>query len=501
MFQILTTVLAIGLVGPPLVVGLSAAGVPLATANVLGIAAAAGAFWRAARGAALVELRRSLGAAVLAGFLLALAVATFYNVRLSRFMLDATRAELSVLPERRFFREHSCLTSYTEAARFAPAGLNIYEFERYVDVPKPGEYKERYIGPLSVDVYQYPPAFLVLPGAVTGIDFFAVRKAWFFLQTVTLFSAMALVARWIGGRPGTIALLLVPLIWIVPTTRLTLQVGNFQLTGFPLVVLAMIAFEGRRHAIGGLALGFAAVSKIFPGVLGVVLLVTRRWRALAWTVGWGLAVTALAWSMVGSKPFVDFVTYQLQRIDSGEAFFWIEEPRMAPVNQSIYGLVTKLRLLGVPLTGQLAATRASSLYAVLVVAAAALAGWRLHRLRSSGAPADVLRVRHAQAWLGLLSLASFRSPFVPDGYGMIGTLWLLTLIGAEKPRRAQVWIGLAIAAVAFSVILDGGLVPSSVPTWMVLMTLAIQLLAIAFNVGVIFRRPPAAAPTGGGPLL
>ena len=47
-----------------------------------------------------------------------------------------------------------------------------------------------------------------------------------------------------------------------------------------------------------------------------------------------------------------------------------------------------------------------------------------------------LRLRTAQVWLGLLSLASFRSPFVPDAYALIGTLWLLTLMAAEGHWQA-----------------------------------------------------------------
>jgi hypothetical protein len=55
---------------------------------------------------------------------------------------------------------------------------------------------------------------------------------------------------------------------------------------------------------------------------------------------------ALAWVMVGSKPFALFITYQMP-IESGEAFSWIEDPQMASVNQSLYGLITELRLLAI----------------------------------------------------------------------------------------------------------------------------------------------------------
>ena len=93
----------------------------------------------------------------------------------------------------------------------------------------------------------------------------------------------------------------------------------------------------------------------------------------------------------------------------------------------------------------------------------------------------------------LLTLASLRSPFVPDAYGMFGTLWLLTLLAAERPRTLLSLAGFGVAALAFSIVLDGGLVPEPAPTWMVASTLVVQLLATAFNVASI-ARPVVPAP-------
>lgn len=496
-FPCLIRVLAIGLVGPPLVVGLAAFGVPTTAGAVVVILVALATMWRKIARAALIRLRRALGTPITFAFILALTVATCYNVRLSQFMLDAARADLSVLPNRKFFREHACLTSYTEAARFAAAGMNIYEVERYVDIPKPGELKDRYIGPISVDIYQYPPTFLILPypTLAASVDFFTIRRVWFFLQSAVLFAGIVLLAWWISGPAAIAALLLMPLLWLSPPTRLTLQVGNFQLTAFPIAVLAMIAFDRARNSSGGLGLGFVAASKIFPGVLGLVLIGTRRWKAVAWTIGWSIALTLLAWMLVGSKPFTDFTTFQLPRIQSGEAFFWTEDPAVAPINHSVYGLVTKLRLLDLPMTDQKAGQRISSVYALLVFVLALFAGRRLHQLGATGLPSQALRMRQAQVWLGLLSLASLRSPFVPDAYGFIGTLWLLTLVAADRRWRSYMWIVFAVAAVTVSVILDGGLIPSPVPSWIVALTLVVQVGVIAFNVAaVIGSRSRAAAP-------
>ena len=475
-------ILAVALVGPPFVVGLTGVGVPLPVAIAVAATIAAVVVWRSR--VALADLHRTLPS--IAGrivFLVALALATFYIVQLSRFMYDETRADLSVLPGREFFRTHSCLSSYTEADRFAVAGSNIYDPAQYAIVPQPGEFKDKFIGPFVIDFYQYPPGFLLLPRVASeaGLDFFATRRVWFAVQAMLLFAAMVGLARWVGGACGAVVLLLVPFVWLAPTTRLTFQVGNFQLTAFAVAILAMLAFERRRSWAGGLALGFVTVGKIFPGALAVPLVAQRRWSALGWTAAWIVALTLLAWLVIGGKPFVDFFHYQLPRIQSGEAFFWIEFPQFAPVNESLYGLITKLRVLGLPGTSHAMGNAVATVYAVLLIPIGFLAGVRLRRIAATMDP-GVVRLRQAQVWLALLNLASFRSPFVPDGYGFIGTLWLLTLVAAESRRRWSAWVAFAALGVAFCLILDGGLVPVPVPAWMALGTLAVQVTAIALNV-------------------
>ena len=219
-----------------------------------------------------------------------LGAATIYTSRLSDFMLDETRVDLSVLPNRAFFRTHSCLSSYTEAARLAPTGVNIFDPAAVLRPRASRRDQPRFIGSFEVDLYQYPPTFLALPrpAVAAGLDFLTIRRLWFAVQSVVLFMAVALLARWIGGPSGLLALLLAPLLWLAPTTRLGLQIGNFQLTAFAMAVLAMIAFDRGHAARGGFALGFPAVSKVYPGVLGVLVLVDRRWSAVAWTLAWGL---------------------------------------------------------------------------------------------------------------------------------------------------------------------------------------------------------------------
>ena len=492
----LVLVLATCLAGPPLVVGLAAAGVPWQITSALVASTGIVVLWRTALQARAIGYQRLYWPAVIAVVTL-LGASTIATVRLSHFMLDHTRADLSVLPNRAFFRAHSCLSSYTEAAHLAPTGANIFDVAQYSDLQRPGQIQPRFIGPFEVDLYQYPPAFLILPrtAVAAGLGFLTTRQAWFAIQSIVLMAAMVVLARWIGGASGLLVLLLVPVVWVSPTTRLTLQIGNFQITAFALSILAMIAFDRGRAGRGGFALGFSAVSKIYPGILGISLLVERRWSAVAWTAAWSLFFTAAAWLAIGSTPFVDFIRYQLPRIESGAAFFWIENADAAPINYGIHGLVIKLRFLGLPWTGHDAASRAASLYAVILLLLAFASAWRLKALASGAMEGERLRLRRAQVWLGLLSLASFRSPFVPDAYALVGTLWLLTLVAAEGHWRARGRTTLAVAAAMSMIVLDGGPISAPVPKWIMAATLALQVAAIAFNIAIVLT--PGRAPLAG----
>jgi hypothetical protein len=106
-----------------------------------------------------------------------------------------------------------------------------------------------------------------------------------------------------------------------------------------------------------------------------------------------------------------------------------------------------------------------------------------------------LRLRRAQVWLGLLSLASFRSPFVPDAYALFGTLWLLTLVAAEGHWQGRGRLALAVAAAMSMIVLDGGPITVPVPAWIMAATLALQVAAIAFNLAIVLT--PGRTPLAG----
>jgi alpha-1,2-mannosyltransferase len=483
----------LALAAPPFVIGLAALGLPVAGGTIVALGLGGWASWRWHR--RLYGLAGVLAASpVLAGLWLVVSLAaSVQGVRVSRFMNDVRRADQSAMPWSAFLCKHSCLSAYTEAARLAPTGVNVYDPAVYQDPLGKGDDRERFIGPLVVDRYEYPPPFLLLPrlALVTGADFFIIRRGWFAVQGLLTLAAAWLLAYWIGGRAGMVAALLVPALWLASPNMVTLQIGNFQITAFALSVLAMVAFAGRRRALGGVALGFVTISKIFPGSLGVLLLFQRRWRAALFTAGAAAILTGLALAVLGPRPFLDFFRYQLPRMQSGEALPWIEDPSVALFNCSVYGLVTKLRLLGLPWTGKAAAQHASSVYPILIVGLAFLSARRLNQSEEAGLPRAQVRLRAAQLWLALLTLAALRSPFAPYTYAPFGAVWLLGLLAAEGRHRWWSYGGMAIAAVVFAI--ERQFPDGPIPKSMVLVPLACQLALLAICVWAVVR-PAVARP-------
>ena len=93
----------------------------------------------------------------------------------------------------------------------------------------------------------------------------------------------------------------------------------------------------------------AIVSKLSPAFLLVYLLARRRWREVAWTLGACAVFSLVALAVLGWAPFEAFLSYQLPRIQSGEAFSFYEDKELVVSrNLGIPGLVTKLHFLGVP---------------------------------------------------------------------------------------------------------------------------------------------------------
>jgi hypothetical protein len=376
--------------------------------------------------------------AVVAAFGTVLALAQL--ARLTVFVVAPSRADFSQFPSSKFEAHHSCVSAYYVAAQAASDSPNVYDKTLYTapDDDPTQIRKPKMLGPFQVDVYEYPPQFLPLPRLLRLVarEFVPFRMVWFGLNGLVLLAAFVLVARTLGPTIGTRALLLSPLVIAAIPTISFLEKGNVQGVMIAMAMIAMVLFERRQWALGGAFLAYATVSKLFPGMLILYLLVQRQWRALAWTAGFGALLTLASLVVLGMPGYAAFLEH-LPGLLGGEAFPAFRNPAALAINYSVPGLVFKLKLFGVPGMGFGASKIVGWLYTIVAVAVTLLLA-KHAKLRDENKPL---------VWLAILIVATLRSPFLPQSYASFPPLWLATLLAAQA-RPSMRTLALMLGAFA-----------------------------------------------------
>ncbi len=427
--------LAVGIFLVPAVVGLTDSGAAAAAIGVSG--ALVFGFWM--HRSPIVPLDESAAPRAMKIFSgIATLLALVVLGRLAVFMVAPSHPEYSSMPSSQWEVRHSCVSAYWVAAKAASATPNIYSDSLYTapddDLTKPR--KALRLGPFNIDVYEYPPPFLLLPRALRLIapEFMHFRMLWFGIYNFLLLGAILLVAGMLGPAAGTRALLLSPLIWAAFPSLSGLQKGNVQVMVIAASVIAMFLFERRRWAAGGALLAFVTAGKLYPGLLIVYLMAQRRWRAVAWTAAFGIALVALSFIDLGSATYRAFLQH-LPGLLGGEAFPAFRNPAATAINLSIPGLVFKLKLFGVPGMSFTVSKIVGWLYTLVVLWVVILAGMR--EPRDDEKPT---------LWLAIVILATLRSPFLPQGYGVVPAIWLVTILSA---LHAPSWRTLAMTVLGW----------------------------------------------------
>jgi alpha-1,2-mannosyltransferase len=411
----------------------------------------------------------AVGAALLIGQLL-LASAFIINPNLARWDGRPWTPQRS---------NHSCVSSYWIACAHIRSAPDVYAEEIYSipQVNRAAPRLPRPIGPLLIDQYEYPPAFLVLPRLVavmTG-DFWGFRRVWFALNLAAVAAGVVLIAARFDRALGTHALWLTPFVAVAPAIVITFVMGNLQLAIIAVSMIAMVLFERKHHAAGGILLAYAVVSKLYPGLLVLYLILRRDWRAVAWIALFSIAFVVISIADFGMGPYFSFATH-MPKLLSGEAFPALRNPVAIAINESIPGLVFKLDLFGVPQMGFATAKVVGWVYTVIAVVLTA-------RLALQPAATG----REPLAWIAILILATMRSPFLPT-YAPFPSMWAATLLAALTWGRS----GICITAVAGWIVLaftfgTGGAPPAVNAIWTFAHTVAAFVL-----VALVLRVTPAA---------
>jgi hypothetical protein len=392
---------------------------------------------------------------------------------MSPFMLDVERTQHAFNPTPRpidedeadqaFYLRHNCYTAYAVAGLLATQRAeNVYDPSQYRDPVEESEIHRRIGESLTVDRYQYPPPFLLLPRLLRWLtgDFFKTRSLWFAINILAFTLTAVAFARWVARDEFGPVWLVWPAVLAAWVVRGTLQVGNVHLLVITLSLAGMLALESRRHALGGALLGFTIASKLFPGILLAYLVVRRSWRAVAWTVSWTIAYAAATLLLFGTRPYSAFLTYHLPRLASGDAFeFARERIRPLTLNGSVMGLPFKLDKLDwlSGLDPGLVAHVMTWLYTVGMLVAIVVLGAR--HLRS---PADgPERIDLVRVWIVILILGQMRSPFLPL-YGNIALLWLLPLLLPRRRPAPVLVVGFALLWLVFATVVPLPWGPSTI---------------------------------------
>jgi hypothetical protein len=410
------------------------------------------------------------------------------TARVSAFMTNPEMPSPSDSMLRRV-TDHFCVAGYFHAADLNRRGYaNIYDPSHYPLLapnlkvnPKPGAPPSATtvdnLAPHIMDNLQYAPPFLLLPHAFLLVtnDFLQIKTLWFAMSWLALGLAAYFLSRWIGGRTEIAILLLIPLLLVSGPTSMGLQRGQFHPLAWALAIGAMLAFEHRRNALGGAMLSFAVLAKIFPGVLGIYLLVTRRWRALGWTLAATAMWLVITLVVVGAPTFEHYIDFQLPRVVNGDMHSHCFE-RVGCIinNQAPSGLPYKLSALGwlddpAPIADVIA-----RLFVLVVVVLAIRAG-----VRTTAGSGNAMATRAARAlsWTSLTMLASMMPRLSPGVYAPIGMFFTLMLLaGQVRSRTAAVAIGLTWIAV--------WPLPTTPPSdFKIILSIVTSLLLLCVNLG------------------
>jgi hypothetical protein len=169
--------------------------------------------------------------------------------------------------------------------------------------------------PQAQEGFLYPPplAVVVMPlAAIFASDYRPAVWIWSGLGAIVLVgSVLALV------RSEELALRF-PILegrgrwWLVagafafPPVVDELVVGNVHLFLLGLLTLAWLGIRREQQRQAGLATGAAAAIKIFPGLLGLWYVLTRRWTAAIWTVIGALAIAIGSLPFTGLEPWLQY---------------------------------------------------------------------------------------------------------------------------------------------------------------------------------------------------
>ncbi len=159
--------------------------------------------------------------------------------------------------------------------------------------------------------YLYPPPLAVAfaPFAGLGADYHDAAWPWLLVRALIAIAALAVLVRHVGMKRGEAVVVTVALV-ALPAVTWDLIMGNVNLLLMALLAGAWLGLRDggtRGENAAGALIGIATAIKVFPALLIVWLLLTRRFRAALVALAVILGVALATLPFVGLAGWADYL--------------------------------------------------------------------------------------------------------------------------------------------------------------------------------------------------
>lgn len=200
--------------------------------------------------------------------------------------------------------------SYHHAAELARAGKPFYE------AAPPGTF--------DWAVYLYPPGTVLGYYPFSLVGWTTAYAAVTVLSVVASIAATALIVDYVEGagvQLGWVDVVLIFAAFVLSTHAFgTIYYGNINLFLALSLTVGLWALDRDRDSLAGVAFGLPALYKVFPALIGVWLLRTRRWRTVAVATVTGSAGLLVGALLFGIETSVHYFTHVLPNRSESHLF-------------------------------------------------------------------------------------------------------------------------------------------------------------------------------------
>jgi alpha-1,2-mannosyltransferase len=320
----------------------------------------------------------------------------------------------------RFAGEFEDYTAYLSAAQAAAHHTDVYAtFLNHVQ-------------PIPVQGFDYPPVVAWLLQPLTGLPATTAATAWLFLLLACTVAGTAIIAYELLPATWPRLELTAVFAFLYAPVAYNLWHGQMSAVVYLFLALALRSWLRDKQVSIGVYIGIAALIKIAPVMLSVLLLRRRWWAAcasLAVTLGVGVGGGILT---LGAGTLREYVTRVLPVL--GQQNGWI-------YNQSAAGALNRLTGHSV-LAFQPPSLVLTILTVSIAVAAVAIAAWMV---RPSEVSTEVRGAQFAVAILAML-LAGTVTWFWHLGVLLIVLASVAALVASGTIRRPRSVVITAVAA-------------------------------------------------------